>query len=292
MRFLITGGAGFIGSNLAKALDRMGHSVKVIDNFSTGHRDNLIGFKGNVIEMDMKKLKLRDHFDAIYHFAAITDPRSEQDMQQNVDNFNLIAKQAEENYAKLIYASSANLYGNGPIPMRENQAPEIITEYGRSKLEIDQMSKGVGLRFFNVFGPRESHKGRAASMIYHLANQMKEGNAPRLFKNGEQIRDHIYVTDCVIASILALKAPLGIYNVGTGIGTSFNELVNILNEILGTHFQPEYFDMPYDAQTYQANTHADTIIAEKILGFKALYSLREGIKEYVGGENGYRKKNR
>ena len=292
MRTLVTGGAGFIGSNLALELEKQGHEVVVVDNVFSGTKDNLKEFKGKFIEKDVSlPIEFEDKFDVIFHIAAITDPRHDNDDEtynKNVEGFKLMIKLAQEHNAKLIYASTANLYGNGPIPMKEEQEKELITAYGKSKLEMDRMASElfgkmhiVGLRYFNVFGPREAHKGRPASMVYHLYKQMKEGKRPRLFKQGEQIRDHIYVKDVVSATLKAVEAPSGVYNVGTGIGTSFNELVKVLNEVLGTNLEIEYFDMPYDPKTYQANTQADTTLAEEKLEFKTEFTVKDGIKDYI-----------
>ena len=173
--------------------------------------------------------------------------------------------------------------------MQEDQEKEILSAYGKSKLEMDKMAEKlfdemhiVGLRYFNVFGPREAHKGRPASMIYHLAKQIKEGKTPRIFKFGEQIRDHIYVKDAVDATIKAVDAKKScIVNVGTGVGTAFNDLIKTLNEIFKTDYDPEYFDMSYNPKTYQSNTQADTKKAEELIGFKSKYALKEGIKEYL-----------
>ncbi|MBU90229.1 hypothetical protein CMO94_01700 [Candidatus Woesearchaeota archaeon] len=148
----------------------------------------------------------------------------------------------------------------------------------------------VGLRYFNVFGPNEKHKGKPASMIYHLSKQIKAGKKPRIFKQGEQKRDHIYVKDAVDATIKAVDAKKScIVNLGTGIATDFNELIKVLNEVLGTNFEPEYFDMPYDPKTYQSSTQADTKKAEELLGFKAEWDLKKGIKDYFNwlNENGW-----
>ena len=140
----------------------------------------------------------------------------------------------------------------------------------------------VGLRYFNVFGPREKYKQRAASMVYHLAKQIKSGKNPRIFKFGEQKRDHIYVKDAVDATIKAMNVKKScIVNVGTGIATNFNELIRVLNKVMETNFQPEYFDMPYEQKTYQSNTQADIKKAEKLIGFKAKWPLKEGIKDYI-----------
>ena len=293
MNCLVTGGAGFIGSNLALELEKKGWKVTVIDNFSSGHNDNLKGFNGKIIDRDISKpFQIEDTFDVIFHQAAITDPRHSDDkevMRNNLESFKLMVDLAKKKNAKLIYASTASLYGNGSAPQKEDQPKELLSAYAKSKLEIDEIASEladrmhiVGLRYFNVFGPREWHKGRAASMIYHLAKQMKSGKRPRIFTKGEQKRDHIYVKDCVLANIKALESKSGVYNVGTGVGTSFNELISLLNEVLGTELEPEYFDMTYDPKTYQSHTQADTKKAENELGFKASYMLKDAIKEYVG----------
>ncbi len=293
MKCLVTGGAGFIGSNLALELEAQGHEVIVADNLSTGTKDNLKGFKGKFLNIDISQpFEIEEHLDIIFHEAAITDPRFKDDnemLRANLEGFKNIINLAKKNNAKLVYASTANLYGNGKTPMKESQEKEIISAYGKSKLEMDNITEQlkdkmhiVGLRYFNVFGPREAFKGRAASMIYHLSNQMKNNKIPKLFKYGEQKRDHIYIKDAVTATIKAAQAKSGIYNVGTGIATNFNQLIKILNGILQKNLQIEYFDNPYKKETYQSNTQADTTLVEKELKFKAQYSLKQGIKEYTG----------
>lgn len=293
MKCLVTGGAGFIGSNLAIELEKQGYEVTVLDNLLTGNKENLDGFNGKFLGLDVSKdFEIDDEFDVIFHEAAITDPRFEDDeetVRANIEGFKNIIELAKKNNSKLIYASTAGLYGNGKVPMEESQEKEILSAYGKSKLEMDNMAEKmfkemhiVGLRYFNVFGPREKNKGRPASMIYHLGKQIREGKFPRIFKYGEQKRDHIYVKDVVDATIKAVDAKKsGIYNVGTGIATDFNELVKILNIVLGKNNEPEYFDMPYDPKTYQNNTQADTNKAEEFLNFKSKWGLKEGIKDYM-----------
>jgi len=291
MKCLVTGGAGFIGSNLALELEKQGHQVTIIDNLNSGNKINLKGFNGKIIEKDVaKNCNVEDNFDVIFHQAAITDPRNpnnEETYNINIQGFKNIISLAQKNKAKLIYASTAGLYGNGHLPMTEDQEKEILSVYGKSKLEMDQLATTlfakmhiVGLRYFNVFGPREKYKGHAASMIYHLGKQFLARKRPRIFKFGEQKRDHIYVKDAVDATIVAVNAKNGIYNVGTGIATSFNDLIKVLNGVLEKKFEPEYFDMPYDPKTYQSSTQADTTKAEKSLGFKSKWTLKEGIKDY------------
>lgn len=291
-RSLVTGGAGFIGSNLALHLESLGHDVTVVDNFHSAKQQNLTGFRGQMILGDVSgPFDAPGEFDYIFHQAAITDPRYGNDQEcyeKNVNGFEQVIAVARRNGAKLIYASTAGLYGNGPVPMKEDQPKDILTAYGQSKLKMEERAlelKGelhvVGLRYFNVFGPREAHKGRPASMVYHLWKQMKAGQRPRLFNFGEQERDFVYVKDIVTANLLALEGEPGAYNVGTGRGVSFNELVKVLNQTLGTDLEPEYFEMPYDAKTYQACTIADPELAKRGLKFTAEWPIERAVPDYI-----------
>ncbi len=288
MKCLVTGGAGFIGSNLALDLEHHGHEVMIIDNVFSGAMENLREFKGTFLEADIAEpIPRQPRFDAIFHIASITDPRFVDDkylFEKNLKGFKNMVALARGNRAKLVYASSASVYGNGPIPMREDQKKDPFSAYAKSKLAMDEIADRlassmhiVGLRYFNVYGPRESHKGRPASMIYHLMDQMIRGHA-RIFSAGEQRRDHVYVNDVITATLCALDAPSGVYNVGTGRGISFNEVVAALNEVLKTTITPEYIKNPYEQ--YQANTQAETSRAENLLHFRAKYSLIDGIREY------------
>src|SRR3989338_6053272 len=245
-RALVTGGAGFIGSNLALELEKQGYDVTVAYNLFSGSKENISGFNGKFVKLDVSKpFELKEKFDVIFHQAAITDPRFGNDdemLRSNIEGFKNIISLAIKNNAKLIYASSGSVYGNGKIPMKEGQEKDILSAYVRSKLMMDDMASEyfgkmhiVGLRYFNVFGPREAHKGRPASMIYHISRQIKAGKNPRIFRSGEQKRDHIYVKDAVEATIKAINAKKTcVVNVGTGIATDFNELIKVLNGALGT----------------------------------------------------------
>jgi ADP-L-glycero-D-manno-heptose 6-epimerase len=290
-RCLVTGGAGFIGSNLALALEALGHQVTVADDFSTGHRDHLKKLRGRVLDVDVsRRCDFGETYDVIFHQAAITDPRHPDDdatWRINVDSFDLLVDLARDQGARLVYASTAGVYGNGPSPQREDQDKELFSVYGKSKLHTDEVAAGrwdrqpiIGLRYFNVFGPHEAKKGRAASMIYHLARQIASGKRPRLFTDGSQKRDHIYVKDCVRANLLAMTAPSGVYNVGTGIGTSFNELVFHIGKALGVTPDIDYIDNPYTG-TYQDDTCADPTLARERLGFTAVHDVATAIPEYV-----------
>ncbi len=301
MRVLITGGAGFIGSNLALTLQEMFPDAKiyVLDNFSSGHFKNLTGFRGEVITGDIRDRDLWEYvrrhftFDVIFHKAAITDTTVQDQrlmMETNADSFRFILDLAVEWGAKVIYASSAGVYGKTPPPMREEEGLQPENIYGFSKLMMDRIAQSymerypdiriVGLRYFNVYGPREQFKGKSASMIYQLTLKMIHGQKPRLFKWGEQRRDFVYIKDAVKANILALERDVsGIFNVGTGEARSFNEIVDILNRELGTSYEVEYFDCPYDF--YQEFTQADLTKAKDVLGYEPEYSLEEGVREYL-----------
>lgn len=290
MRILVTGGAGFIGSNIAMALQNR-NEVTVLDDFRCGVKENLEEFEGDTIKasitnFDWNSLK---NADMILHQAAITDTTVEKDvMEVNFRAFKRLLEFAAARGIDVIYASSAAVYGNGKVPMKEDQEMKPANTYGISKSLMDKAAKEemeknrikiIGLRYFNVFGPNESHKGKSASMIYQLYSQMKSGN-PRIFKYGEQKRDFVYVKDVVKANTLAMKCrKSGIFNVGTGIATDFNAIINLLNKSMGTNRKPEYFDNPYSF--YQNTTLADLASAKKILGYEPDYTTEEGIKECV-----------
>jgi ADP-L-glycero-D-manno-heptose 6-epimerase len=300
-RVLVTGGAGFIGSNLSLALRRRGVEVVVVDDFSSGHFKNLIDFDGEVIAADLVDAKAWSGrvgaVDAIFHQAAITDTTvtdQKRMMEVNVEAFrNLLTFAEEAGVKRIVYASSAGTYGAGKIPMTETDATEPMNVYGFSKKVMEATAREfhrrdpglalVGLRYFNVYGPREDYKGKAASMIYQLYQQMRAGKRPRIFKNGEQFRDFIYVKDVVSANLKAAAAESsGVYNVCTGRTTDFNTIIAELNKVLGTSYEPDYFDNPY--AFYQNETQGDPAAAEKGIGFTARFTSADGIADYFGGK--------
>ena len=309
---LITGGAGFIGSNLAFYFQDNYPQCRVVifDCFrsegvfsngnlkSYGHYKNLIGFSGDVIcgninnKSNLALLNVYK-FDYIFHQAAISDTRvydQEIIMKTNVNSFYDLLEIAKKDKASIVYASSGATYGSLPSPQtvgKEN--PE--NPYGYSKLLMDHIANRyidenpemiiVGLRFFNVFGPREFYKGKTASMIIQLAHQILDGKAPRLFENSDVIeRDFIYVEDVIQANIKACKPKKsGVYNVGTGYSRSFQEIADILQKELGTNLGTEYFPNPYDG--YQTHTQANISSTQTNLRFEPKFSLEEGINTYI-----------
>ena len=295
MKALITGGAGFIGSNLALELERQGYEVTILDNFSVGNFKNLDNFNGDVIskdilDVDFSKLK---NLDIIFHQAAITDTTIRNQkimMDTNVEGFRKIIEFATENNISFIYASSAAVYGNAPAPEKECDAGKPNNIYGFSKYIDDCIAKKymkkyksliVGLRYFNVFGPREQYKGKMSSMIWQLSQQMKLGKRPRIFKNGEQKRDQVYVKDVIRANILASKSKHNcIVNIGSGRATTFNHIIDVLNKVLGLEYKPEYIDNQYK-EHYQDHTEADLSNAEKFINYTPKWNFDDAVKDYM-----------
>ncbi len=292
MRILVTGGTGFIGSNIALALIEQGYDVVI-----TGHdaEQKLPNFKGGYLQPSFLGLDWEElgRLDAIIHEAAINDTTflDEREMTRaNVDSSLALFEYAAKNGCKkIVYASSTAVYGGTPAPYVEDKGLEPLNPYGASKKALDEKTMEfaknhpemtvVGLRYCNVYGPRESHKGARASMIYQLAQQMAKRN-PRIFKNGEQKRDYIYVKDVVLANMLALNTKEScVVNCGTGRATSFNDVIAILNKVMGANRMPEYIDNPH-ASRYQSFTQCDMTLAKEKLGFVPEFGIEKGIEDY------------
>ncbi len=300
MRVLVTGGAGFVGSNLAKRLEREGHGVVVLDNFSSGDFSNLVDFHGDVVTGDCATMGIVDpcpRCDVIFHQASITDTTVTDQllmMRNNVEGFRHVLGWASRWEARVVWASSAAVYGNLAAPNRLTDVPHPLNVYGYSKLAMERLATHwahvhnklpiVGLRYFNVYGPGEAHKGKFASMIWQLALQMKAGKRPRIFKMGDQKRDFVSIEDVVGANLLAMKveqAPLAsVFNVGCGRAQSFNEVIAGLNGALGLKMEAEYFENPY--VFFQNHTEADIGETTRVLGYRPKFeSVAAGIADYM-----------
>ena len=295
MKAIVTGGAGFIGSNLAVELERRGAKVIVVDDFTSGDFRNLSDFRGDVIARDVNQFDWNQlgPADVVFHQAALTDTTIKDQKHMiatNVEGLRKVLQYVIRHRAKLVYASTAALYGSSPVPQKEDESVAPLNVYAFSKLVGDSVAMEtaretgltiIGLRYFNVFGLRELYKGKAASMIFQLAEQMRSGKRPRIFSDGEQKRDHIYVKDAISANLAAFEARTScVVNVGTGVATTFNRLIKILNEVLGTRFEPDYFENSY-LGFYQDETQADMTRAKKLLNFQARYTVEEGIHDYL-----------
>jgi ADP-L-glycero-D-manno-heptose 6-epimerase len=291
MRVLVTGGTGFIGSNLALALEAQGHEVSITGSM---HEQPLPEFKGQRLYLSPIGINWESigKIDAVFHLGAISDTRMydrDEMFRANVETSKKVFEYAAAHGAKYIaYASSCAVYGNTPAPFKESGEVAPTHPYGESKVALEEFAtdfakahadiRVVGLRYSNVYGPRENHKGKTATMIYQFAQQMKLGN-PKVFKWGEQKRDYIYVQDAVEANLLALEpGESGIFNCGSGSATAFNDLVAILNNLLGTKRVAEYIDNPYS--DYQAHTECDMTLAKEKLGFSPSFDIEKGMRAY------------
>jgi ADP-L-glycero-D-manno-heptose 6-epimerase len=299
-RILITGGAGFIGSNLALAIqDRFPNaSLVLLDDFRSGHFSNLEGYRGDLCverlgKVDFKGLLGDQRMDVVFHLASITDTTEHDQFLQlnhNVEDFRHLLKWACEDQTPVVYASSAATYGQTDDIMTESKVPSPQNVYAFSKVQMDNLAsqyarqfpawKLVGLKFFNVYGPREAHKGAASSMIYQLYRQMRNGQRPRIFHDGEQRRDFIHVEDVVEACLgAAALASSGVYNIGSGVASSFHQVIGALNKAMGLQYVPEYIPNPY--AFYQAFTQAEIIQARNAFQYQPRMTLQDGVKQYV-----------
>jgi ADP-L-glycero-D-manno-heptose 6-epimerase len=296
LRVLVTGGAGFIGSNIARRLASDGHAVAIVDDFSSAHWTNLIDFKSDVVTADVAAsgiLESLPAFDVIFHQASITDTTVHDQrrmMHNNVEGFRKILELAVQWKSRMVWASSASIYGRSQPPNNEGQAPDPLNVYACSKLVMERLAEQyrprlahpiVGLRYFNVYGPGEDHKGKFASMIHQLAKQMRSGKRPRIFTPGGQKRDFVYIDDVVQANLRAMTAKQsGVHNVGCGNAFTFNQIVAELNAAMKTDLQPDYFENPYNFT--QDWTQADVGRARAAIGYEPHYDLRKGVAAYMG----------
>lgn len=305
---VVTGGCGFIGSNLIAGLNQQGQrDILVVDNLKNAEK--FLNVRDLAIADYMDKQEFRtalEHgrlprIDAIYHQGACSDTMEYNGHYMLDNNFTyskLLLHFCLAQKIPLVYASSASVYGNGQIFVEQAPYEQPLNVYGYSKLLFDQyvrrlqpqmQSTVVGLRYFNVYGPREIHKGRMASMVYQLHQQLKTNGHAKLFAGsggygpGEQRRDFIFVADAVAINLFFAQGPVrqGIFNVGTGASRCFNDIAHTLIQLHGQG-KVEYVAMPEGLSSkYQSFTQAD-ISALRQAGYTAaMTSLEDGIAQYV-----------
>lgn len=297
MKYLVTGGAGFIGSNLVERLANEGNEVIVIDNMHTGSLSNLRGIESDVHIMpcsEARAVKSLKNLDGIFHLGIpSSSPMYKKDPQlvgKSIAEFINMLEIAKDCGCRMVYASSSSIYNGNPTPWKEDMPVHVTDFYTEARYAMEREAelykdlygvKSVGLRFFSVYGPREEAKKEYANLVTQFAWAMKKGEQPVIYGDGSQSRDFTFVDDIVNACVLAMKSSidLGIYNAGTGKSYSLNEIVEILNKMLGTSIKPKY--IANEIKNYVPATFADTKKAEKELGFKARYSLEQGIKQYI-----------
>jgi UDP-glucose 4-epimerase len=304
MKALVTGGAGFIGSNLAKMLVEQGLDVTVLDNLSLGVEENLSSIrdkikfvKGDICNRELV-FHLTEGMDFVFNQAAASSsPMFHDDFRRsvavNTDGFvNVLDAAKAANVKRVIYASSSSIYGDNAPPHREDMKVVPTNFYSATKLHNEHLAKiytkqfglqTVGFRYFSVYGPNERAKGKFANTVSQFMWDMKEGKRPLIYGDGSQTRDFTFVKDICRANILAtdMSKNIGgeVFNLGTGIAKSFNDTIVMLNAALGTNIDAERIANPIS--NYVAHTLADTTKAEQLLGFKAEYSLEDGLKEIV-----------
>jgi len=298
MKFAVTGGAGFVGSNIVKLLVKENHDVLVIDNMHTGKKENLeeVLEKIEFYELDIRNTlelenKIKD-VDGIFHEAALTIVQESFIMEEeyydvNVKGTENIFKIAEKYGIKVVFASSSSVYGNTEkIPILENNERNPINPYGKTKLEDEFLAekysdKGVsiiGLRYFNIFGKGQT--GSYAGVITKFVNQLKEKKSPKIFGNGSQIRDFIFVEDIAQANLSAMlsKINFGFFNIGTGKTTSILQLAKFLIKLYNLEIFPEFSDpLNGDVQKSQA----DIKKSQKLLNWTYKIEIEEGLEKMI-----------
>lgn len=309
---LLTGAAGFIGSYLLGFLNKKGYNnIVIADDFSEEDKWFNFDFKQFAVKVEREELfdwlkKNDPKIDFVFHLGARTDT-TEFDYsiheKLNVEYSKNIWNYCTEKNIPLVYASSAATYGSGELGYKDDhdviEKLQPLNPYGISKNEFDkwalkqtlQPPYWTGLKFFNVYGPNEYHKGRMASMVFHGYNQIKKTGKVKLFKShkpefkdGEQLRDFIYAEDVAKVCYWLMQNPVasGLYNLGTGKARSFNDLIKAIFKTLNLEPSIEYIDTPEDIRDkYQYFTEAD-MTKLRNAGYKEdFYSLESGVSEYV-----------
>ncbi len=306
-RYLVTGGAGFIGSHLARALAEAGKQVRVFDDFSSGRMDNLAGVSADAAtNIEIVRGDLRDAeavraaaagVEVIFHEGAIASvPRSvvepETTLDVNVKGLLHVLEAARQaGVRRVVIASSSAIYGDTPtLPLRESMPPRPLSPYAAHKLMDEHLCavyarlyglETVALRYFNVFGPRQDPNSEYAAVIPRFAAKLRAGERPTVYGDGEQTRDFIHISDVVRANLLAASvagAAGGVFNIGSGERISLNHLLRIAGELFGVEPQPDY--QPPRAGDIHDSV-ADISQAREALGFAPQMPFRAGLADLL-----------
>ena len=299
-RVLVTGGGGFIGSNLVRELLERGDTVRILDNFATGNRANLAGLEDDVeiVEGELRSYE-RVHnavrgVELVFHQGALPSvPRSVQDPLTTSavtieGTLNVLLAARDENVRRVVYASSSSVYGNsGTLPREESQQPDPISPYAVAKLAAERYCvsfhrvyglETVALRYFNVFGPRQDPKSQYAAVVPRFLAAIEAGEPVPIHGDGTQSRDFTYVANVVTANLLAgdAEGAVGaVLNVATGRQASVNELADTIGAVLGKQVEKHYLPVRTgDVRDSWANVDE----AKRLLGYEAQIGLEDGIE--------------
>jgi nucleoside-diphosphate-sugar epimerase len=305
-KVLITGGAGFIGSNLTETLLKQGHLVRVLDNFSTGRRENLVFDKAfpslEIIEGDICDLNIcqraMNDVEFVFHQAALASvQRSVEDPltsnSVNVEGtLNVLLAARDAGVKRFVYASSCAVYGDDPIiPKREEMSPNPLSPYALQKYIGEQYCRlfsqlynlgTVSLRYFNIFGPKQDPTSIYSAVIPKFISAMLEGHPPIVFGDGEQSRDFTYIDNVVQANLLAMSADHlngEAINIACGKRISLNQLLDILKDIIGSKVSPVYQE-PRKGDI--RHSLADIQKGKKFLNYCPIVEIGDGLKKTVG----------
>jgi len=301
-KVLVTGGAGFIGSNLVRALVERGDDVRVLDNFSTGFRANLDGLDVEIVEGELRSYE-RVHnavrgAELVYHLGALGSvPRSVQDpLTSNAVNvegtLNVLLAGRDENVRRVVFASSTSVYGTDPpLPTREDERLDPISPYGVAKLAAERYCgafsrvyeafETVVLRYYNVYGPRQSPSSQYAAVIPLFIAAIAAGEPVTIYGDGEQSRDFTYVDDAVAATIAAggaEGASGSAFNVAGGRPASVNDVAETIGRLLG---RPVERDLAPQRPGDIRDSHADLTAAREVLGYEPQVELEEGLRRTI-----------
>ena len=304
-KILVTGGAGFIGSNLSEALLKRGHRVRILDNFSTGKRENL-NFQHRrasleILEGDIRDFRAcqraMDGIEIVFHQAAL--PFVEQSVEDpltahavNVDGtVHLLAAARDAQAKRFIYASSCAIYGDDPtLPKREEMVPNPLSPYALHKQVGEEYGRlfcrlygleTISLRYFNVFGPKQDPNSIYSAVIPRFIGAILRGRPPVVFGDGEQSRDFVFIGDVVYANLLAMAARRvrgETVNIASGRRTALNQLLEVLGTILGEGVKPIY-QRPRKGDIRHSS--ADIQKARRLLKYQPKTDLVKGLKETV-----------
>ena len=296
MNFIVTGGAGFIGSHLAKYLIKKGHNVSVIDSLRRGNLDNLKEIKDKIDFQEIDILdydKMKDvakNVDGIFHQAALGSvPQSFKEPEEyyrvNAIGTENVLKLAKEFGFKVVYASSSSVYGNQEkFPVKEDAEKKPLNPYGKSKLESEQFAKKyadmgvkvIGLRYFNVFGIGQNPN--YAGVIPNFIERLVQHKPPIIFGNGNQLRNYTFVDDVVEANMLAFenKTEHAFINIATGVMTSVKELAELMIRLSGLSLEPIY-EKAREGDIEKSQ--ADTSLAKDLIKWIPKITLKEGLKK-------------